>query len=82
MWITLTSNPFECDDRMQWIKIGEQQGWLTFDDPNSRTIFWPRANTPTCANYRTHWQYHTLPGDRSCKDFYFWSFKFTTKDLW
>ena len=57
--LSLDGNPLHCDERMTWIKIGQEEGWIEFDDSYS---------PPECENYPgVPWNNITLPGNTSGK---------------
>ena len=62
--LILAGTSLQCDERLQWMKIGEEQGWLT--------VLWPAGNERhhlgICRNMSETviWEEFTLPGNRSC----------------
>ncbi len=54
--MSLQGNPLFCDQRMKWIQLAEQDGWISF----------PHFGKPVCINYNQPWDLIVLPGDLSC----------------
>ena len=50
--LDVSRNPIHCDEKIQWIKMGEQQGWIDFRYQNQQLH--PRYHfaPPTCLNYQ------------------------------
>ena len=61
--LVLFGTSLQCDERLQWMKIGEEQGWLTveWDLPGFTFV-------PHCRNYPHNviWSEIDLPGNESC----------------
>ena len=70
--LSLSGNPLHCDEKMQWIKLGEQQGWINLHGWTIHHNYVPlhSALPPTCVNYPDlTWQNRILPGDTASKQF-------------
>ena len=61
MWLSLSQNPLVCNERMKWIQIGEQEGWIYWPEPRSF------LQKPKCTNNNEVWDNITLPGETACK---------------
>ena len=52
----MIENPFYCDERMNWIKQGEEAGWIQFRNISGIT------RTPECTNFpQTPWDQVVIP---------------------
>ncbi len=55
----MTANNFICDERMQWIKIGEEQEWIRWSSGNQKI---------ECENFpTTNWEDITLSNNTACE---------------
>ncbi len=55
-------NSLWCDDKLHWLKIGEEQAWLVWDENEAAT------SKISCGNYPgVRWEDVNLPGNTSCE---------------
>ena len=51
--LSLSGNPFQCDNTMCWLKEGADQGWITWHDLKSRQGKTGRVHVPKFENIHT-----------------------------
>ena len=48
--LSLSGNKFECDNRLCWLKQGQEDGWITWYDLKPINSRYGRVHVPNCKN--------------------------------